>query len=78
MVLARDMGVYNIMELSRTHWAVKDVNLPKVLNTRGLSLPMWMRNTNTVDVTTHQFDVAFSFPGEARHIVEPIARKLRC
>ena len=76
IALATDLGIYNTMELSRTHWSVKEVNLPKVLQSRGLYLPTWMRSIKMVDITNHLFDVAFSFPGEARHIVEPIAREI--
>jgi TIR domain len=65
-------------ELKRTHWAVKDVNLPKELHAaRGIVLPPWTRQaTKTVDITQHNFEVAFSFPGETRAIVEDVAREL--
>lgn len=65
-------------ELNRTHWAVKDVNLPKELHTaRGIVLPPWTRQaTKTVDITQHHFEVAFSFPGEVRAVVEEVAREL--
>lgn len=64
-------------EMSRTHWAVKDVNLAKELRARGISLPGWARSVSkAVDITTHVFDVALSFPGEARSLVEPIAIEL--
>jgi hypothetical protein len=65
-------------ELNRTHWAVKDVNLPKELHTaRGIVLPPWTRQaTKTVDITKHVFDVAFSFPGEVRKTVELVAQEL--
>jgi hypothetical protein len=64
-------------ELNRTHWAVKDVNLAKELKARGITLPGWARSVSkAVDITTHAFDVALSFPGEARSLVEPIAIEL--
>jgi hypothetical protein len=64
-------------ELHRTHWAVKDVNLPKELERRGIILPAWAREVvKTVDITTHSFDVALSFPGESRVLVEEIALEL--
>lgn len=65
-------------EMNRTHWAVKDVNLPKELHAaRGIVLPSWTRQaTKTVDITRHNFEVAFSFPGEVRSIVEDVAREL--
>ncbi|WP_448032754.1 toll/interleukin-1 receptor domain-containing protein [Bradyrhizobium liaoningense] len=65
-------------EMNRTHWAVKDVNLPKELHAaRGIVLPPWTRQaTKTVDITRHTFEVAFSFPGEVRDLVEGVAREL--
>lgn len=62
------------LELHRTHWAVKDVNLPKELNGRGIVLPDWVqRAPKAVNITTHEFDVAFSFPGEVRDLVKDVA-----
>lgn len=65
-------------EMNRTHWAVKDVNLPKELHTaRGITLPSWTgQATKTVDITKHYFDVALSFPGEIRETVEQVAQAL--
>ena len=64
-------------ELHRTHWAVKDVNLPKELHRVGIALPGWtQRLRQAVDISTHQFDVALSFPGEARSYVEGVAAGL--
>jgi len=65
------------LELYRTHWAVKQVNLPKELHAHGITLPPSLRDvTNAVDVSTHTFDVALSFPGEVRPLVEKIAHEL--
>jgi hypothetical protein len=64
-------------ELNRTHWAVKDVNLPKELHAIGIKLPSWSRAiTKAVDISTHSFDVALSFPGEVRELVEAVASEL--
>jgi hypothetical protein len=64
-------------ELNRTHWAVKDINLPKELRSKGIILPAWARDvTRAVDITTHSFEVALSFPGEVRPLVERIALEL--
>lgn len=65
-------------EMNRTHWAVKDVNLPRELHAaRAISLPSWTRQAGrAVDITQHHFDVGLSFPGEARGLVEQVAREL--
>ncbi|AZO39318.1 MAG: TIR domain-containing protein [Mesorhizobium sp.] len=65
-------------EMNRTHWAIKDVNLPKELHAaRGIVLPSWTRQASrAVDITQHHFDVGLSFPGEARGLVEQVAREL--
>lgn len=65
------------LELFRTHWAVKEVNLPKELHAKGVTLPMSLTDVpNAVDVSRHIFDVALSFPGEARPLVEKITQEL--
>lgn len=64
-------------EMNRTHWAVKDVNLAKELKACGVFLPAWARDlSKAVDITTHNFDVALSFPGEVRSTVDKIAFEL--
>jgi hypothetical protein len=65
------------LEMNRTHWAVKNVNLAKELKARGIVLPEWTRSVSkAVDITVHDFDVALSFPGEARALIEPIVVEL--
>ncbi len=65
------------LELYRTHWAVKEVNLPKELHAKGITIPSLMRDvTNAVDISKHVFDVGLSFPGETRPLVEKIAHEL--
>jgi hypothetical protein len=74
--LAFDLDISGL-ELNRTHWAVKDVNLAKELRAKGISLPNWVRNVaKSVDITTHVFDVALSFPGEVRPFIEKIVEEL--
>ena len=64
-------------ELNRTHWAIKDINLAKELSVKGVLLPRWARSeAKSVNITSHRFDVAFSFPGEVRDYVESIASEL--
>lgn len=74
-----DLGSW---ESSRTHWAVKDVDLVRELNPRGIVLPAQFARQSLattgvarVDITTHRFDVAFSFPGEYRELVEAVAKE---
>ncbi len=64
-------------EMNRTHWAVKEVDLAEELEARGISIP----GSNTiampvVNPENHFFDVAFSFPGEARPLVEKVLSEL--
>ena len=55
----------------------KDVNLAKELQAKGIALPHWARTVaKAVDISTHQFDVALSFPGEVRGYVEPVVSAL--
>ena len=64
-------------EMSRTHWAVKDVDLKEELGELGINLPIFhSKAVATVDPETHIFDVAFSFPGEARLIVQDVIEHL--
>ncbi len=71
MTLELDIGN---LELFRTHWAVKEVNLPKELHARGIALPF--SAINAVDISKHVFDVALSFPGEIRSLIETITPEL--
>lgn len=64
-------------EFNRTHWALKEVNLFRTLQRHGIELPSWARTASGhVDITTHNFDVALSFPGVARQLAEDIAGTL--
>lgn len=65
------------LELYRTHWAVKEVNLGKELRARNIVIPSAALDvTNAVDVSLHTFDVALSFPGEVRELVGQIGAEL--
>ncbi len=65
------------LEMNRTHWAIKDINLAKELASKGIRLPQWARSEDrAVDITIHEFDVALSFPGEIRSYVELVAEEL--
>jgi hypothetical protein len=74
MSFSLDIGEW---ELNRTHWALKDVDLARELHTRGIALPSWARLTKQAkDITSHQFSVALSFPGEVRPYVARVAGEL--
>jgi len=75
MLFELDVGKW---EMNRTHWAVKDVNLQQeLLSARGIVLPPWVVGARKgVNLNTHNFDVALSFPGEARGYVEQVAAAL--
>ena len=64
-------------EMYRTHWALKEVNLPKELHVKGITIPSLRRDVvNAVDVSIHTFEIALSFPGEVRPLVEQVAHEL--
>lgn len=74
LLFGLDIGEW---EMNRTHWAIKNVNLAKELGSKGVKLPRWARSeAKAVNITTHNFDVAFSFPGEVRNVVEEIATEV--
>lgn len=69
-------------ESTRHHWAVKDVDLTQELEPKGVTLPSQFTIhakppaiPARIDVTTHNFEVAFSFPGEYRDTVEAVAKE---
>lgn len=75
--LSLELGINDSWELNRTHWEIKNVNLAKKLGAVGITLPEWASvNTGTIDITNHVFNVALSFAGESRDIVEPVAAEL--
>jgi hypothetical protein len=69
-------GISSDWEMSRKHWAIKEVDLKKELLAKEIQLPAFEQTGRTVDVTTHFFDVALSFPGEKRTYVREVAEKL--
>ena len=74
MTFELDIGKW---EMNRTHWAVKDVDLPAELSRKGITLPRWASRAGPrINLADHQFDVALSFPGEARAYVEEVAKNL--
>ncbi|MGF1839659.1 TIR domain-containing protein [Vibrio atlanticus] len=74
MLFELDIGRW---EMNRTHWAIKDANLPKELLAKNIKLPSWTRTeSKAVDITKHIFDVAFSFPGDVRDYVQELAAEV--
>jgi hypothetical protein len=72
-----DIDIKN-WEMNRTHWAVKEVNLSKELLRHNITLPTWAQSESTkVDISSHHFDVALSFPGETRPLVEEVVGHLK-
>ena len=62
-------------EMNRTHWAIKDEDLLKVLATAGL-IPATESGTPQRVEDMH-FKVALSFPGEHRDYVEKVSKELQ-
>lgn len=58
-------------ELNRTHWAIKKVNLHKELQSLSIKTA-----NSPIDITKQLFDVAFTFAGESRSLVEQVVREL--
>lgn len=67
-----DIGKF---EMNRTHWAIKDVDLEKELKSKSIDLPT-MKIKEIVDIRSHIFDIALSFPGEIRSYIEEIITEL--
>lgn len=65
-------------ELNRTHWAIKNVNLADELyDNKGITLPQGIiRDSKSINISNHIFDVSLSFPGDVRVYVESVARHL--
>lgn len=60
----------------RTHWAVKNVDLLAEMASKGVALPaQFTVHGAPVDVLSHRFEVAFSFPGEYRSVVAEVVKE---
>lgn len=70
-----DLDIGN-WEMSRTHWALKDVDLHTVLSHAGIAGAPHIDHGQPVDITSVTFDVALSFPGEIRHYAQAVADRL--
>jgi hypothetical protein len=63
-------------EFTRTHWAIKKVNLFKELQSLDIKFNLASQPISIIDITKHVFDIAFTFAGETRSLVEQVAREL--
>jgi hypothetical protein len=70
-----ELGIRDRFERFHTHWALKEVDLAHVLRASGITLP-GSATRPPIDIETHNFDVALSFPGEKRDLVGRIAQRL--
>ncbi len=73
--LGMDLDIDN-SEMTRTHWALKDVDLHAVLSQAGVADISRSNSSQLIDITKVTFDVALSFPGETRHYAQAVADKL--
>ncbi|WP_315819401.1 hypothetical protein [Paraflavitalea speifideaquila] len=64
-------------EFNRSHWAVKDVDLREEMEALGIKVPVGHGPVDTMDVVKGIFEVAFSFPGESRTLVEDVLSELK-
>ena len=62
-------------ELHRTHWALKNEDLSLALESLGYP-PIIGNSDGIIDINSHTFDVALSFPGEVREYVNHVAINL--
>ena len=72
LLLRLDMGG---SELYRTHWAIKDEDLLRILSSAGL-IGLAPEDAPTAIAEAH-FKVALSFPGESRDYVCKVAEELK-
>lgn len=70
-----NLNIYGL-ELMRTHWAVKDVDLAEEMLALGITIPIKGTFNTPVNPEQHVFNVAFSFPGEVRPLVEQVLNEL--
>lgn len=63
------------LELNRTHWAIKKVDLYKELQSIGNNISNGKVN-QVINIIKQLFDVSFSFAGESRILVEQVEKEL--
>ena len=70
-----DLDIGNC-EMTRTHWALKEVDLYAVLSHSAIPGIAGLSTLTLPDVTSATFDVALSFPGENRPYAWAVAERL--
>jgi hypothetical protein len=73
--LQPELGM-NRDEYFHTHWAVKEVDLARVLSEVNIPLPPTATWRHPADLASHDFKVGLSFPGEVRSFVRQVAHNL--
>ena len=75
--IARDLDIAEFAS-HRTHWALKEIDLSKLFEKCDI-LPKESFDSyfHTPSFSRMHFDVAFSFPGEKRDLVEKIVEKIK-
>jgi hypothetical protein len=75
--LQSELG-FKTHEISRTHWAVKDIDLVSVLkNKKILTFDQPLFSYTHKPLPDMKFDIAFSFPGEKRELISEIVDILK-
>ena len=65
-------------EFNRTHWAIKDVELDKLLLGYAIDLrPFMINSRKPINISTYNFDVSFTFAGESRDYVKSTVFELQ-
>lgn len=73
-----DLDIGDKMEIRRTHWSIKNVDLNDELQEMGIRLPRHSTmGEKIINIAKHNFDVAFSFAGESRGYVECVIAELK-
>jgi hypothetical protein len=76
--LQPELGIDNRFEISRTHWAIKDIDLIKLLlDKRIITYEQSLFFRNPIPLNKMGFDIAFSFPGEKREMISRIVEEIK-
>jgi hypothetical protein len=64
-------------EMNRTHWAIKEEDLLKVLNVAGVFGSSDGKSASIHPIEDTKFQIALSFPGEHREYVDKVVHELK-